>query len=173
MPLSNRYQHPRGTLASLNTLASNNQILPGEVYLLTDQNRLAVGLSVNTYQLFEKVTPSNITLVIDGGGVAIEAGQEVQIPDIPYNCVIQGWTITADVSGSAVVTVSRATYNNFPTFTAISGTQKPTLSNAQKNQNLALTTWTTALDQGDVLRATVDSATTVKRLSIGLRVLRT
>jgi hypothetical protein len=72
-----------------------------------------------------------------------------------------------------VVTISRATYNNFPTFTAISGTEKPTLTAAQKNQDLSLTSWTTALAVGDVLRASIDSASTVKRLTITLRVTRT
>lgn len=173
MALSNRFPHPRGTRAALDTLAGSAGLLAGEVYLITDENRIAVGLTTTTYQLFEKQTPRTVTFVLDGGGAAITAGQTIDLPDMPYGATIQGWTIVGDASGSAVVTISKATYANFPTFTAISGTEKPTLSSAQKNQDLALTTWTTSISQGDVLRASVDSASTVTRLEIGLRVVPT
>jgi hypothetical protein len=118
------------------------------------------------------VSSGSITFVLDGGGAVIAAGQTLDLPDFPYAANITGWTITGDVSGSAVVTISKATYANYPTFTAISGTEKPTLSSAQKNQDLAISTWTTALAQGDVLRASVDSASTVKRLTVTIRYTR-
>lgn len=173
MALSNRYQHPRGTRAALDSLAAASGLLVGEVYLITDESRLAVALTTSTYQTFEKRSASTVEFIIDGGGVAITTGATVDLPDFPYAATIQGWTMTADASGSAVVTISKATYANFPTFTAISGTEKPTLTSAQKNQDLSLTTWTTSVAQGDILRASVDSASTVKRLSIGLRVMLT
>lgn len=178
MALSNRYQHPRGTRAALNTLASANGLKAGEIYLITDESRIAVALTTSTYQTFTKSSEAagitgSVTIVINGGGSAITAGQTADLPDFPFPATITGWTITGDVSGSAVVTISRATYANFPTFTAISGTEKPTLASAQKNQDLSLTTWTTALAQGDVLRASVDSATTVKVLYITIRFTRT
>lgn len=174
MARSNAIKILRTTRANLNTQASGSGLIVGEPYLITDENRIAVALTTSTYQDYAKSTevPATrpITFVIDGGGVAIAAGQTVDLSDVPFGCTIVGWTITADASGSAVVTISRATYANFPTFTAISGTEKPTLSSAQKNQDLTLTTWTTALSAGDVLRASVDSATTVQRLTVTLRV---
>lgn len=44
------YQHRRGTKASLNTLASSNGLLVGQVYFLTDEQRLVVATSANAYQ---------------------------------------------------------------------------------------------------------------------------
>ncbi|MNR96409.1 hypothetical protein D3C72_275640 [compost metagenome] len=48
------YQHQRGTRAGLNALAASSGIKPGQVYLVTDESRLAVGLSATTYEVFAK-----------------------------------------------------------------------------------------------------------------------
>lgn len=48
------YQNPRGTRASLNTKQTNSQILAGQVYLVTDENRLYIGLTASTVQGFVK-----------------------------------------------------------------------------------------------------------------------
>lgn len=114
-----------------------------------------------------------IVMHINGGGVAIASGQKFDLPSVPYDCTVVGWTITGDVSGSAVVDILRSTYANYPTMSSIAGTEKPTLSAAQKNQDLTLSSWTTGLTAGDVLRANVDSASTVKTLTITIWVTRT
>jgi hypothetical protein len=177
MALNVLYRNPRGTRAALNSLAAGLGLLPGQFYVITDENKVAIALTASTYQDVANATDVNklgvLTFVLDGGGVAIAANQETIIPDFPFAATITGWTILGDASGSAVVTVSKASYANFPTFTDISGTEKPTLTTAQKNQDLALTTWTTALSQGDILKAKVDSASTVKQLFVSLRYTRT
>lgn len=111
-----------------------------------------------------------IPYVIDGGGSAITTGQKGYL-EIPFACTITGWTILADQSGSIVVDVWKDTYANFPPTVAdtIAGSEKPTLSSAQKNQDLTLTTWTTAVSAGDVLAFNVDSAATVTRVLVSLR----
>jgi hypothetical protein len=40
----------RGTRSQLNTAASSNQLEQGEPYLITDENRIAIGLTASTYQ---------------------------------------------------------------------------------------------------------------------------
>lgn len=47
-------QHKRGTRAALNALASANGLLPGQIYLITDEARIAIALSVNTYEVYAK-----------------------------------------------------------------------------------------------------------------------
>jgi len=93
---------------------------------------------------------------------------------VPFNCTITGWTLLADVSGSIVIDVWKDSYGNFPPTVAdtIAGTEKPTLSSAQKNQDLTLSTWTTGLLQGDVLGFNVDSVTTVTWIALALRVTK-
>jgi hypothetical protein len=111
-----------------------------------------------------------LNFVIDGGGSAITTGVKGHIV-IDGDYTVTGWTIIADQSGSIVVDVNRATYTNFPTTSSIAGTERPTLSSAQKNEDLTLTSWTTTLSARDVLEFEVDSATTVTRVTVALRLV--
>jgi len=113
------------------------------------------------------VTNAQMTLVVDGGGSVITTGAKgwTRAKD---TFTITGWDITADQSGSCVVDVWKDTYANFPPTVAdtIAGTEKPTLSAAQKNQDVALGSWTTAVTKGDYIRFNVDSASTVTYLVV-------
>lgn len=48
----------RGTRSNLNTLATANGLNAGEVYLITDENRIAIGTSINTYETYAKQSES-------------------------------------------------------------------------------------------------------------------
>ena len=124
-----------------------------------------------TERVLEKIS---ITFIIDGGGSVITTGQKGHL-EIPFACTITGWTLLADQSGSIVIDVWRDTYANFPPTVAdtIAGTEKLTLATAQKNQDLALTTWTTAVAAGDILAFNVDSAATVTRVTLSIRATKT
>jgi hypothetical protein len=62
-------QHKRGPRADLNTLASNDGLLVGQVYVITDEDGLAVATGVDTFQEYEKAdvdilksdVPDNLT----------------------------------------------------------------------------------------------------------------
>jgi hypothetical protein len=112
----------------------------------------------------------SISYVIDGAGSVVTTGIKGQL-SIPANCTITGWVITADQSGSAVVDILHSTYSVFPTTSSIAGTDKPTLSSAQKNQDSALSGWgSTTLTAGDILQFDVDSCSTCTRLIVTLNV---
>ena len=117
------------------------------------------------------VTVGTVTYVIDGGGSTITTGSKGFL-QIPFACTVNNWTIVADQSGSIVVDVKRATYSGFPTTSSIAGSEKPTLSSVQKNQDLSLSTWTTSIAAGDILEFNVDSVTTVQRVTLALQVTR-
>lgn len=104
-----------------------------------------------------------------GGGV-ISTGVKWYIP-IPYALTITGWTLVADQSGSIVLDVWLDTYANFPPTVAdtIAGSEKPTLSTAQKNQDLSLTTWTTSIPAGSILGINVDSVTDINSVVLVLQ----
>ncbi len=111
-----------------------------------------------------------LNFVIDGGGSVITTGKKgVAVIDGDYT--VTGWSIIADQSGSIVVDVNRATYANFPTTSSIAGSELPTLSSAQKAEDLTLTSWTTTLSARDVLEFEVDSVTTVTRVTVALRLV--
>jgi hypothetical protein len=110
-----------------------------------------------------------ITIGAVGAGV-IATGVKMYI-EVPVTLKIIGWTLVANVSGSIVIDVWRDSYANFPPTVAdtIAGSEKPTLSSVQKNQDLTLTTWTQTVNAGDVLGINVDSATTVEQVTLTLR----
>jgi hypothetical protein len=112
------------------------------------------------------VTTRGIQFQIDGGGSVPTTGSWGQIA-IPYNCTIVGWTITSDVSGSAVVDILRSTYGAFPTTVSIAGTDLPTLIAAQKNTDATLVGWgSTTLNLGDELQISLTSVATATRLNV-------
>jgi hypothetical protein len=105
-------------------------------------------------------------IVIDGGGGVIATGSYGFI-QIPVTGTITGWSIFADQSGSAVVDIKRSTYAGFPTTSSIAGTDKPTLSTAQKNTDSTLTGWgSTAITANDVIEFVVNSCTSCTRITV-------
>lgn len=74
------YKNPRGTRAGLNTKATAGQLDPGQIYMLTDESRLAVALTTTAYQTFVKEGENNLLSIfcsgkplaseVIGGGVA-------------------------------------------------------------------------------------------------------
>jgi hypothetical protein len=81
----------------------------------------------------------------------------------------------ADQSGSIVVDVWKVAYASFPpTVTnTITASALPTITSAQKSQNLTLTGWTTSVSAGDTIAFNVNSATTITRLNMLLAVTKT
>lgn len=133
---------------------------------------IKAGLKSYFDTLYQTSGSSSFIYVIDGGGSAITTGSKGSL-SIPAAYTITGWTLVADASGSAVVDVKKSTYSGFPTTSSICGADKPTLSSVQKNQNLSVSAWTTAVTAGDVLEFNVDSATTVTRLTLTIVATKT
>jgi len=108
-----------------------------------------------------------IPIMIGNGLSAVTTGSKGYIP-IPADCTVIGWSVYANASGSIVVDVKKCTYTGFPTTATIWGTgEKPTLSSAQKNRNMVLTTQT-ELVKGDVLEPNVDSVATVMQVTVNI-----
>lgn len=114
-----------------------------------------------------------VAFVIDGGGVVITTGMKGHL-EIPFACTITAARLFADQSGSIVVDIWKDSYANYPPTVAdtITASAKPTLSSAQKSEDTTLTGWTTAVATGDVLAFNVDSAATVTRVTLSLKLRR-
>lgn len=119
-------------------------------------------------------TYAGLQVLLDGGGQALTTGVKLDLV-LPFDCEITEWTLLADQAGDLVIDLWRSTYAAFPPTSAgsITGSAKPTLSSANKAQSSTLTGWTTQLAAGDVLRVNIDSAATVTRATLALRVRRT
>lgn len=115
----------------------------------------------------------SIGITIDGGGSAITTGTKGYI-SVPYACTINSVTMLADQSGSAVVDVWKDSYANAPPTVAdtITASAKPTISSATKSTDTTLTGWTTSVSAGDVIGFNVDSAATLTRLTLVLKVTK-
>lgn len=115
-----------------------------------------------------------LSIVIDGGGSAITTGIKGDIL-VPFACDIMEWTLLADQSGSIVIDIWKDTYANFPPTNAdtITASAKPTLSSAAKAQNATMTGWTKSIGAGQTLRFNVDSASTVTRVTLALKLKKT
>jgi len=116
----------------------------------------------------------SLTFVIDGGGAVISTGQKGHL-EIPFSGTIQRVTMAADQSGSIVVNIWKDTYANFPPTVGdgICGSAKPTISSAQKSQDSTLSGWTKTISAGDILAFNVDSCSSITRVTISLKVVKT
>ena len=112
-------------------------------------------------------------ITIDGGGSAITTGVKGYV-QVPYSGTITGWTLLADVSGSIVIDVWKDIYANFPPLVgdSIAGSEKPTLSSQQINEDNTLSTWTTSVSAGDIIAFNVDSASTLTRVNLAINITK-
>lgn len=112
-----------------------------------------------------------IYFTADGAGSVLTTGVKSYIY-ISVPCTITSSTLLADQSGSCVVDIWKAAYSSFPPLVAnsIVASAPPTLSSAQKSQDTTLTGWTTPINAGDVLAFNINSATSVTRINLALKV---
>lgn len=116
---------------------------------------------------------SSIGITVDGAGSAITTGVKGYI-SVPYTCTINSVTMLADQNGSAVMDIWKDTYANYPPTVAdtITASAKPTITSTNKYTSSTLTGWTNSITAGDVLGFNVDSAATITRLTLILKVTK-
>lgn len=104
-----------------------------------------------------------ITFHFDGGGSEI-ADNKIACTTAKFAMDITAWTIIPDQSGSIKIDIWKDTYaNGLPTnANTITNGHEPEVSSAAKAQDTDLSDWTTlAVAAGDIVCASVDSATTI------------
>jgi hypothetical protein len=156
----------------------NNWILYNTLGKEMELQVAGLGLSLLTNSSKDTLTITNtqsasLGITIDGGGSAITTGTKGYI-EVPYNCVIERVTMLADQSGSAVVDLWKTNYANYPPTVGatITASAKPTITTATKSQTSTLTGWVTNVTAGDIIGFNVDSASTITRLTLQLKVNR-
>jgi hypothetical protein len=88
----------------------------------------------------------------------------------PHAGVITSWTVLGNAAGSAEIDVHKMTYASFPTATLISGTNPPKLVSQQKNRDLGLSGWTTAVAAGDIITFTLQGCTGLELVSVQITI---
>lgn len=116
---------------------------------------------------------SSILFTIDGGGSNITGGVKGDIV-VDFNCEILSTTLLADQSGAITVDIWKTGYDLYPPTNTDSITMSGIiLPSGIKSQDNILQNWTTAISAGDILRYNVDSASSVERVLVDLKVIRT
>lgn len=130
---------------------------------------LVIGTDVQAYNASALI--KTIAYVIDGGGAPILTGVAGDLW-IPFACTINQVVMLADQSGSIVVDIWADEYANFPpdNSDSITSATPPTISATTKSSDSTLSGWTTSIAAGDTLRFNVDSASTVQRVTLSLKV---
>lgn len=118
-------------------------------------------------------TVSTVGITIDGGGSTPTTGSKGYI-QVPFAATIVGWTLIADQTGSAQITVKKCADGTFPTTVSIDGTTPPALVAAQKVESADLSAWTNiTVAVNDIFEFNLDSVTTCQRLILELKLMRT
>jgi hypothetical protein len=115
-----------------------------------------------------------IEVVFDGGGVLIDTTKNIVYFESVDSLTIVRATMLADTIGSAVVQIWSNTYANYPPVLAnkIYASAPPTITTAQKSQDVTLTGWTTSVPKGNILAFHISSCTAIKRLTCSLKAIR-
>ena len=132
------------------------------------------GLIIYNGSTWAPLIEQNVSVIgttIDGGTGTPTTGSKGYL-QVPFDCTIQSWTILADQSGSAQITVKKCSAAGFPTTTSIVASAPPQLVAQQKNSSSTLTGWTTSISATDILEFNLDSVTTCTRITLQIQILR-
>lgn len=104
------YKHPRGTRSSLNSLRNSNGLVVGQIYALTDENRLCFATAVNAYVDVPKPDEALIPFVVavSDETTALTTGAAKVTFRSPFACTlvdIRGSLTTAGTGSSTIVNV--------------------------------------------------------------------
>jgi hypothetical protein len=128
--MANILKIKRGTKTQIDTAGTNNQLIQGEPYLITDEGRLAVGLTSATYSAFAKTTEvqpldgdlTAIAALSGTSGILRKTGDNTYSLDTStYLTGNQTITLSGDVSGSGTtaITVTLASVGTAGTYTKV------------------------------------------------------
>jgi hypothetical protein len=111
-------------------------------------------------------------VTFDAGSGQLEAGKFGDVV-LPYDCTLIAWSIVASGTGSAVVSVWADSLANFPPNSSdnVTGGNPPTLS-ASDHSSGNTTGWSTNLTAGQVVRFTLQSVSTLSRVTLQLNVTK-
>lgn len=169
----------RGAVPSVTTITTSGGA--ANLSELGDVNVVSTPPADNDVLTYDSTSGKWIPAAVSGGGdtsgqfivgwdnspFALNTGTRQDVV-APFSGTITGWTILADVSGSASVDIGKCAYAGFDTFASIVAAAAPTLTGAIKATSTTLTGWTTGVTADDILRFTLSTASGVTRLLLVL-----
>ena len=115
-----------------------------------------------------------INFVVDAGSNPMSSGVKGDMT-LDVTGKILSWTLIADQAGQMQFDIKKTDYANFPNFSSICGTEKPTLGNISAgssqriNKDTNLTTWNTNLNAGDILQFEIVYSLNIQRCVVSMK----
>ena len=109
-----------------------------------------------------------INFVYGSGSVDMNNGPKGELA-IDVTGKLQSWTLTTDVVGIITLDVQKCTFNDYPNFQTICGSDKPQISGNLKNSSDNLSAWDVDIIAGDMLRFRVDQVNQIRRFMLSLK----
>lgn len=160
-----------GTWLEFETYLGLIKSIDGEPYIYSSSGWSEIKTSENG----SNDAIDSITIVFDAGvdgEISVDSQTDIFVP---YGCTIKAYTMLAVGPGSITVNVWKNTFENFPpnASDSICASNRPTITEGIKSQDLTLSGWSTSVIAGDTIRANVDSCAGISRVSLTLTVERT
>lgn len=115
-----------------------------------------------------------INFVVDAGSAPMSSGIKGDMT-LDVTGKIESWTIISDQEGQIQFDIGKVDFANFPNFSSICGSERPTLGNISSgtkeriNRNTTISTWNTALNAGDILQFEIVYALNIQRCVVSLK----
>tara|TARA_B100000131_G_scaffold208767_1_gene200806 strand:+ start:10464 stop:11168 length:705 start_codon:yes stop_codon:yes gene_type:complete len=109
-----------------------------------------------------------INFVYGSGSVDMNNGPKGELA-IDVTGKLQSWTLTTDVVGIITLDVQKCTFNDYPNFQTICGSDKPQISGNLKNSSDNLSAWDVDIIAGEMLRFRVDQVNQIRRFMLSLK----
>ena len=163
-------------IVSLNGLVQ----VPGIDYTVSGTNIIftTAPVATDTVYVVALSTTADLTrtinFVVDAGSAPMSQGIKGEMT-LDVTGKVQSWTIIADQEGRLQLDILKADYDNFPNFSSICGSERPTLGNISSgteeriNRNTTISTWNTALNAGDILQFEIVYALNIQRCVVSLK----
>lgn len=142
------------------------------------ENRIT-NLIVTPFYTEDAVTEADTNAIgisyVIGNGVEDIAAGWVLFDQIKANITITSIALLADQSGSIVIDLWKDSLANYPPTSAdsICATSKPTITTATNSVQTVFVGWDVTWEAGEILGINVDSATSVKQVTISIIGTRT
>lgn len=116
---------------------------------------------------------STLDVVLSDGGTVLSTGVKLDLK-LDFAATILSVSLVADAVGDVVVDIWKTSFPTIPSSSgdSITAAAKPTLTADLTYDDQVLTGWDKAVAAGDVLTFNVDSAATVTRVLVAIRLLR-
>lgn len=166
------------TYAKIQNVSATDRLLGRDTAAAGDIEEIAVSSGLEFtggpgLRTTAAVRTRTVGITVDGAGSVLTTGSK-GFKSFPVAGTIVAARILANAAGNLVFDVKKSDYATFPTQASIVASAPPTLTGAQKSEDVTLTGWTTAIAAGDVLGFEITGVpATITRATLELTVVVT